>query len=103
MVPPAVPDGLDGAPHPWPNRGKKSLALDLKADGAVDVVRALAAKSDVLVESFRPGVMARLGLDSARLRKRLPRLLYVSLSGYGATGPRATRATHDLNIMAELG
>jgi crotonobetainyl-CoA:carnitine CoA-transferase CaiB-like acyl-CoA transferase len=100
---PAVSDGSDSALHAWLNRGKRSVALDLKSREGIAIVKAMAAKSDVLVESFRPGVMHRLGLDAARLRRKTPKLLFVSLSGYGATGPRSRRATHDLNIMGEVG
>ena len=100
---PAVTDGTDSALHAWLNRGKKSVALDLKSDEGRTIVKAMAAKSDVLVESFRPGVMKRLGLDYPRLKRIAPKLLYVSLSGYGATGPRSRRATHDLNVAGEVG
>ena len=100
---PAVTDGTDSALHAWLNRGKKSVALDLKSEEGVAIVKAMAAKSDVLVESFRPGVMKRLGLDYPRLKRIAPKLLYVSLSGYGATGPRSRRATHDLNVAGEVG
>lgn len=100
---PAVEDGSDSAIHAWLNRGKKSIALDLKSKDGLAVVKSLAAKSDVLVESFRPGVMKRLGLDYPRLKRLAPKLTYVSLSGYGATGPRSRRATHDLNAAGEAG
>ena len=100
---PLVADGSDSALHAWLNRGKKSVALDLKSKEGVAIVKSMAAKSDVLVESFRPGVMRRLGLDYPRLRRLAPKLLYVSLSGYGATGPRSRRATHDLNVAGEVG
>lgn len=100
---PAVSDGTDSALHAWLNRGKQSVALDLKSKEGLAIVKSLAAKSDVLVESFRPGVMHRLGLNPARLRRNAPKLLCVSLSGYGATGPRSRRATHDLNIAGEVG
>lgn len=100
---PAVTDGTDSALHAWLNRGKKSVALDLKSDEGRTIVKEMAAKSDVLVESFRPGVMKRLGLDYPRIRRVAPRLVYVSLSGYGATGPRSRRATHDLNVAGEVG
>jgi crotonobetainyl-CoA:carnitine CoA-transferase CaiB-like acyl-CoA transferase len=100
---PAVSDGSDSALHAWLNRGKKSVALDLKSKEGALIVKAMARKSDVLVESFRPGVMHRLGLDYARLRRTAPRLLFVSLSGNGATGPRSQRATHDLNVAGETG
>ncbi|MBK5256072.1 MAG: CoA transferase [Vicinamibacteria bacterium] len=102
-IAPAVRDGSDSALHAWLNRGKKSVALDLKSKEGVLIVKAMALKSDVLVESFRPGVMRRLGLDYARLRRTAPRLLFVSLSGNGATGPRSRRATHDLNVAGETG
>ena len=101
IVTPLVPDGTEGALHAWLNRGKKSLAVDLKLDAGALIARTLAKKSDVVVESFRPGVMARLGLDARRLLRDNPRLLCVSLSGYGASGPGASRPTHDLNVVGE--
>jgi len=100
---PAVQDGTDSALHAWLNRGKKSVALDLKSKEGVALVKSMATKSDVLVESFRPGVMERLGLDYSRLSRLAPRLVYVSLSGYGPVGPRSRRATHDLNVSGEAG
>ncbi len=100
---PPVPDGSDSALHAWLNRGKKSVALDLKSAEGRAIVKALAVKSDVLVESFRPGVMRRLGLDYPRLRRAAPKLLYVSLSGFGSTGPLARRAMHDLNVVGQVG
>ncbi len=69
------------------NAGKKSLVLDLKSPGGLGVVRRLIAGADVLVENFRPGVMARLQMDQATLRTLNPRLIYCSISGYGQTGP----------------
>lgn len=103
VMAPVVGDGSDSALHAWLNRGKKSVALDLKSKDGAAIVKSMAASSDVLVESFRSGVMRRLGLDYPRLRRVAPKLVYVSLSGYGATGPRARRATHDLNIAGEAG
>ena len=103
FVTPAVSDGSDSALHAWLNRGKKSVALDLKSKDGVAIVKSLVTRSDVLVETFRPGVMRRLGLDYPRLRRRAPKLLFVSLSGNGAAGPRSGRATHDLNAMGEAG
>ena len=100
---PAVADGTDSALHAWLNRGKKSVALDLKSKDGLAIVKSMAAKSDVLVESFRPGVMKRLGLDPPRLKRLAPKLLDVSLSGYGQNGPRSRRATHDLNVAGEAG
>jgi len=74
------------------NGGKKSVALNLKAPAGVAAARALAADADVVVENFRPGVMARLGLDYATLSSDHPRLVYCSISGYGQAGPSASKA-----------
>ncbi|MBC7730271.1 MAG: CoA transferase, partial [Microbacteriaceae bacterium] len=71
------------------NRGKRNLAIDLKAPAALAVVQALLARADVLIENFRPGVMARLGLADADLAQRFPQLIRVSITGFGADGPRA--------------
>lgn len=85
------------------NRGKKSLLVDLKDEHQRAEVRALIATADVVVESYRPGVMARLGLDAARLCEAFPRLVYVSLSGYGQHGPWAQLPGHDINYLAAAG
>ena len=85
------------------NRGKRALRVDLKTEAGVATVLALAAGADVMVESFRPGVIARLGLDWQRLRQLNARLVLASLSGYGATGPRAQWPGHDLNYLAAAG
>src|SRR5262249_22518417 len=71
------------------NRGKRSLALDLKAPAAREIAVALASRADILIEGFRPGVAARLGLGFDELRARNPRLLYLSVSGFGQEGPYA--------------
>ena len=85
------------------NQGKKSVVLDLKTeDGAAELRRLLAA-ARVVIESFRPGVMTRLGLDYASLRSAAPEIIYVSISGYGQSGPSAVRAGHDVNYMASAG
>lgn len=73
------------------NCGKRSLCLDLSKDAARAVARDLAAESDIVVESFRPGVMQRFGLDYAALAPDMPKLIYCSLSGFGQTGPYADR------------
>ena len=73
------------------NRGKKSLVLDLKDKSDRAQLMPLVKRADVLVEQFRPGVMARLGLGYEALRKINPRLIYCSITGYGQTGPRAAR------------
>lgn len=85
------------------NRGKRSLRVDLKTEGGLATVMTLADGADVLVESFRPGVLARLGLDWPRLEQRNPRLVWVSLSGYGTEGPCAQWPGHDLNYLAAAG
>ncbi len=81
------------------NRNKRSLGLDLKAAAGKDVFRALVTRSDVVVENLRPGTMADLELDYARLRALNPRLVYVAASGWGQTGPYAELA--GLDIMAQ--
>jgi crotonobetainyl-CoA:carnitine CoA-transferase CaiB-like acyl-CoA transferase len=85
------------------NRGKRALRVDLKTETGLAAVLALADGADVMVESFRPGVVARLGLDWPGLQQRNPRLVLASLSGYGATGPRAQWPGHDLNYLAAAG
>ena len=85
------------------NRGKKSLVLDLKNEGDRARLMPLVKRADVLVEQFRPGVMARLGLGAKALRKINPRLIYCSITGYGQTGPRAGEAGHDINYIGHTG
>lgn len=85
------------------NRGKESLLADLKDEAQRAEVRALVATADVVVESYRPGVMARLGLDAASLCAKFPRLVYVSLSGYGQQGPWAGLPGHDINYLGAAG
>ena len=76
------------------NCGKKCIALDLKTSAGVDVARRLIASADVLIENFRPGVMARLGLGAEALRAQNPKLVYCSVSGFGQTGPRCQDAAY---------
>lgn len=85
------------------NRGKRSLALDLKAPGAVAAFLRMAAQADVVVESFRPGVMDKLGIGWEVLHRTNPRLVLCSISGYGQTGPYVERAGHDLNYIGLAG
>ncbi len=85
------------------NRGKISVALDLKDAAGRDQARAMAREADAVIESFRPGVMARLGLGADELRAENPRLVYLSIAGYGATGPLSQTTGHDLNFLAESG
>lgn len=95
--------GRPGAFYRLVNRGKRETRLDLKSDAGRNVLRALAAQADVLIESFRPGVMERLGLGYATLHAENPRLVYCSISGYGASGPFAQHAGHDLNYIGYAG
>jgi CoA:oxalate CoA-transferase len=85
------------------NAGKKSLVLDLKAPGAIDVLREMVKGADVLVENFRPGVMRRLALDYASLQPLNPKLIYCSISGYGQTGPSAELPAYAPVIHAASG
>ena len=85
------------------NCGKKSLAIDLRQATAIDLVQQLAAKSDVLVENSRPGVMQRLGLGYATLALQNPRLVYCSISGFGQGGPWATRSAYAPMLHAASG
>lgn len=85
------------------NRGKRSLTLNLKKPGGAEVLSRLAESADVLLESFRPGVMDRLGVGWASLRRRNPRLVYAAITGYGQTGPYRDRAGHDLNYVGLSG
>jgi formyl-CoA transferase len=78
------------------NRGKRGIVLDLGTARGRDVVRRLLAKADILIENFRPGVMARFGLDYATLAPDHPALIYASISGYGQTGPDASKGGFDL-------
>lgn len=85
------------------NRNKRSIALDLKKPQGTAAVMRLLERYDVLVESFRPGVMDKLGLGWEALSRRHPRLIVCSISGYGQTGPDRLRAGHDLNYVARAG
>jgi alpha-methylacyl-CoA racemase len=81
------------------NRGKRSIRLNLKEDAGREVLLRLAREYDVLLESFRPGVMDRLGVGPERLRAENPRLVYCSISGYGQDGPYTARSGHDMNYL----
>jgi crotonobetainyl-CoA:carnitine CoA-transferase CaiB-like acyl-CoA transferase len=82
------------------NRGKRSIRLDLKAESGREAFLRLAREFDVVLESFRPGVLDRLGCGYDALRKANHRLVYVAITGYGQTGPNTDRAGHDINYLA---
>jgi alpha-methylacyl-CoA racemase len=92
-----------GPPFDALNRGKRSISIDLKNPEGREVLLRLVRDADVLVESFRPGVMDRLGVGYERLREENPRLVYCAITGYGQDGPFAARAGHDTNYLARIG
>ena len=81
------------------NRGKRSIRVDLKSEAGKQVLLRLVRDADVLLESFRPGVLDRLGVGYERLREENPRLVYCAITGYGQDGPARDRAGHDLNYL----
>ncbi|MGD8418422.1 MAG: CoA transferase, partial [Pseudomonadales bacterium] len=85
------------------NAGKRGMCLDLKAPAGRELARRLAARADILIENFRPGVMSRLGLDYATLEGENPGLIMLSISGFGADSPEAGRAAYAPIIHAETG
>ena len=89
--------------HQYLNPGKRSLALDLKKDAGVEIAQKLATRADVIVENFRPSVMARFGLDAATVRRDNPSVVYCSISGYGREGPKAELAAYDGPLQADSG
>jgi crotonobetainyl-CoA:carnitine CoA-transferase CaiB-like acyl-CoA transferase len=96
-------DGDASFSHRYLNRSKKSIALDLKKPEAIEIIKALIAEYDVVVEQFRPGVMDKLGLGYQALKAVNPKLIYCSLTGYGQTGPYKNRAGHDNNYLSIAG
>jgi crotonobetainyl-CoA:carnitine CoA-transferase CaiB-like acyl-CoA transferase len=103
LLPPFIGKEPISAIQAYLGRGKKSLTLNLKDPRAVKIVHQLLDEYDVVIEQFRPGVMAKFGLDYPVLKERRPRLIYCSLTGYGQTGPMADRAGHDINYLARSG
>ena len=95
--------GTDSVHFALLNRGKKSLFLDLKQPGDREQLAPLLARADILVEQFRPGVMARLGLGYDDVARMNPRIVYCSITGYGQHGPKSGVAGHDLNYIADTG
>ena len=85
------------------NRNKRSITVDLKAPAQVDRLKALCGKADVVIENYRPGVLERLGLGYEALRKASPRIVYCSVSGFGHSGPYATRGAFDATMQGISG
>jgi crotonobetainyl-CoA:carnitine CoA-transferase CaiB-like acyl-CoA transferase len=99
---PPMVDGVS-APFAMLNRGKKGFTVDLKSEAGRESLKGLLARADILIEQFRPGTMARLGLGYDDVRDINPRLIYCSISGYGQSGPRAGEAGHDINYIGNTG
>jgi len=101
-LPPKDSSGQSAA-HSYLNRNKKAMALDLKKPESKAIIEKLLQEYDVVIEQFRPGVMARLGLDYDSLKSINPNIIYCSITGYGQTGPLKDRAGHDINYLALSG
>ena len=97
------PDPMPFDPAVAMSRGKEAIGLDLRSPGGQETARRLARSADILVEGFRPGVMERLGLGPDALIAANPGLIYARLTGWGQSGPYATRAGHDINYLAISG
>ncbi len=95
--------GADSVNFALLNRGKRSIAINLKNSRAIERLKPLIESADVVIEQFRPGVMDRLGLGYEALNTLNPRIIYCAITGYGQNGPRAGVAAHDLNYAAETG
>jgi alpha-methylacyl-CoA racemase len=95
--------GGNGWPNPVVDRGRSVLTVDIKSDAGREQCARLAARADVLIEGFRPGVMERLGLGPEPLLASNPRLVYARMTGWGQTGPKAKIAGHDINFIAITG
>ena len=95
-------NGVSGFFHNC-NRGKRSLAIDLKSQAGVDAVKELASGADILIHNYRPGVMDRLGLGSDDLRNENPKLIYIAISGFGTSGPMADLPAFDHVIQGIAG
>ena len=102
QMPPIAADGT-GVYFTILNRNKRSVALNLRAPESAAIVAALAARSDVVIDSFRPRTASRLGVDPGTLMRANPRLVCASITGFGRTGPYADKAAHDINYEALAG
>lgn len=101
--PKIAPLQTESAIHLFMNRGKKSVALNLKDGRGLDIFYSLVEKADVVVDNFRPGVMERLGIDHETLKKRKPDIITVSVTGFGEYGPAKDKAAFDLVVQAYSG
>ncbi len=101
-MPPLCPDGMGKLFHAL-NRGKKSVTIDLKSDTGHQQFLDLVTKADVVVENFRPGVMAKLKIAPQTILEQFPHVVVCSISGFGQTGSAASHAGHDLNFVARTG
>ena len=93
----------ESAIHLFMNRGKKSIVLDLKSERGLEIFYELVAQADVVIDNFRPGVMARLGIDHDTLKQRNPGIITVSVTGFGETGPARDKSAFDLVVQAYSG
>lgn len=98
-----TPNGITAKDRNLLDRGKRSIALDLKSDKDSEIAHALVQSSDVLIEGLRPGVMEKLGFGPDECHAHNPKLVYGRMTGWGQTGPRALQAGHDLNYIATSG
>lgn len=103
LSPPFIRDTGLSTSSAFLGRGKRSMTLNLKDPRGVRIVHRLLRTYDILIEQFRPGVMARFGLDYPQLKEPYPSLIYCSLTGYGQTGPMTSRAGHDINYLSRSG
>lgn len=101
--PPVLAGAAVTGAQAWLGRNKKTIFLNLKKALAIQAVKQLVREYDIVVEQFRPGVMAKLGIGYEQLKAENPRLIYCAISGYGQTGPFAHRAGHDINFLSRTG
>jgi alpha-methylacyl-CoA racemase len=103
FLPPLIPDTEISAASAHLGRNKRCITLNLKDPRAVEIIHRLVLDYDIIIEQFRPGVMAKFKLDYESLKAVNPAVIYCSITGYGQTGPMKTRAGHDMNYIARSG
>jgi alpha-methylacyl-CoA racemase len=103
LMPPLIGETGISSASAYLGRGKRSMNLNLKDPRGIQIVHRLLKSHDILIEQFRPGVMAKFGLDYPSLKIIFPSLIYCSLTGYGQTGPLTARAGHDINYLSRSG